>query len=191
VKGFASRQATKATTYDTARWVDTVTDPRGIQGKTFYDNLGRTTKSVSAYDGGAITNNTNKTTEFTYDGSNHMLTYQADLVGGAYEQTKYLYNATTASGSGINSFDVLSSMQYPDKTSGNPSGTEQETYTVNGLGQSLTTKDRNGNVHTYAYDVLGRLTSDQVTTFGMGVDNAVQRIDTAYDTQGNAYLVSS
>jgi YD repeat-containing protein len=191
VKGYAWRQATKATTYDTARWVDTVTDARGIQSKTFYDNLGRTTKSVAAYDGGAITNNTNKTTEFSYDGSNHMLTYQADLVGGAYEQTKYIYNATTASGSGINSNDILSSMQYPDKTSGNPSSSEQETYTVNGVGQSLTSTDRNGNVHSNVYDVLGRLTSDKVTTLGTGVDSAVQRIDTAYDTQGNAYLVSS
>ena len=42
-----------------AGWTDEVTDPRGIQTKTFYDNLGRTTKSVQAYDGGAITNTAN------------------------------------------------------------------------------------------------------------------------------------
>ena len=48
-----------------------------------------------------------------------------------------------------------------------------------------------GSVHTDSYDVLGRQTADAVTTLGNGVDGAVQRIDTAYDTQGNAYLLSS
>ncbi len=41
----AWRKATTTTAYNAAGWVDTVTDPRGIQSKTFYDNLGRTTKS--------------------------------------------------------------------------------------------------------------------------------------------------
>jgi hypothetical protein len=31
----------------------------------------------------------------------------------------------------------------------------------------------------------------KVTTLGTGVDGAVQRIDAAYDMQGNAYLLSS
>jgi YD repeat-containing protein len=39
--------------------------------------------------------------------------------------------------------------------------------------------------------VLGRQTSDAVTTLGSGVDGAVRRIDTAYDTQGNAYLTTT
>ena len=51
--------------------------------------------------------------------------------------------------------------------------------------------DRNGNTHSYAYDVLGRQISDTVTTFGAGVDGSVRRIDTAYDQQGNAYLFTS
>src|SRR5260370_29385242 len=50
---------------------------------------------------------------------------------------------------------------------------------------------RAGNLHTYTYDVLGRQTSDSVTTLGGGVDGAVRRIDTAYDGQGNAYLLTS
>ena len=45
--------------------------------------------------------------------------------------------------------------------------------------------DRNGNVHQYSYDVLGRLTSDAVTMLGAGVDGSVRRIGTAYDSQGN------
>lgn len=118
-----------------AGWVDTTTDPRGIVSKRFYDNLGQVTKTVEAYDGGAITNNTNKTTEFTYDGDGHMLTLQADLVGGAFEQTKWIYGVSTGTSDSINSNDVLKKMQYPDKTTGNPSSSEQETYTVNALGQ--------------------------------------------------------
>ena len=51
--------------------------------------------------------------------------------------------------------------------------------------------DRNGNVHTLTYDVLGRVVSDAVTTLGSGVDGAVRRIEYAYDGQGNAYLVTS
>ena len=33
--------------------------------------------------------------------------------------------------------------------------------------------------------------SDAITTLGSGVDGAVRRIETAYDTQGNAYLLTS
>jgi RHS repeat-associated protein len=51
--------------------------------------------------------------------------------------------------------------------------------------------DRNGTTHAYSYDVLGRQTADAVTILGAGVDGAVQRIETAYDTQGNAYLFTS
>ena len=64
-------------------------------------------------------------------------------------------------------------------------------YTYNQLGQVLTFTDRNGNVHTYTYDVLGRVTADAITTLGSGVDGAVRRIETAYDGQGNAYLLTS
>jgi len=45
-----------STAYTAAGWVDTVTDPRGLVTKTFEDNLGRTTKTVEAYDGGSQTN---------------------------------------------------------------------------------------------------------------------------------------
>ncbi len=83
--------------------------------------------------------------------------------------------------------------EYPDPSTGSSStsSTQEETYTYNALGQVLTSQDRNGNVHTYTCDVLARLTSDSVTTLGTGVDGSVRRIDTAYDEQGNPYLVTS
>jgi RHS repeat-associated protein len=177
--------------YNAGGLVDTVTDPRGIVQKTLYDNLGRTTKTIEAYTNGTPTNNTDKTTEYTYDGSNHLLTLQADLPGGAFQQTKYIYGATTAAGSTVNSNDLLSATQYPDKTTGSPSANEQETYTVDALGERTTLTDRNGDMHTFTFDILGRQITDAITTLGNGVDGTVQRIATAYDTDDRPYLYTS
>jgi RHS repeat-associated protein len=179
------------TGYNPAGWVQAVTDPRGLVTQTSYDNLGRTTKTIEDYTDGNPTNNTNKTTEYTYDGDNHVLTVKADMPGALYETTGYVYGVTTATGSTVNSNDVLAATQYPDKTTGNPSSSEQETYTVDALGEMLTYTDRNGTVHGYTYDVLGRLTADAVTTLGAGVDGSVRRLTTAYDTGDRPYLYTS
>jgi hypothetical protein len=177
--------------YNAAGWLETTTDPRAIDGKTFYDNLGRTTKTVQDYTNGTPTNSSDKTTEYTYDGSNHMLTLQADLVSSAYEKTQWNYGLTTSGGNGVNSNDMLASMEYPDPSSGNPSTSQEESYTLNALGQRLTLTDRNGSTHTYSYDVVGRQTADAVTTLGSGVDGAVRRLETAFDTAGRPYLYTS
>src|SRR5439155_10884310 len=153
---------------------------RGIIQKNYYDNLGRVTKTIQDYTDGTPTNNTNKTTEFTYDGDSHTLTVKADMPAGAYQTTQYVYGVSISAGSNISSNDILSAVQYPDKTTGNPSSSSQESYTVNALGQNLTFTDRNGDVHGYSYDVLGRLTADAVNTMGNGVDGTVMRMWTAY-----------
>src|SRR5262249_17793092 len=59
-----------------------------------------------------------------------------------------------------------------------------ESYTYDALGEVLTKTDRNGTVHSYTHDVLGRQITDLITTFGSGVDQGVRRIDTAFDTAG-------
>jgi len=178
-------------TYNSAGWVSVTTDPRGIATNDYYDNLGRLTKEIEDYTDGTVTNNTNKTTEYTYDGDGHTLTVKVDLPSSAYEETEFVYGVTISGGSDVASNDILATTEYPDPTTGAPSTSSEETTTVNALGQPLTFTDRNGNVHTYTYDVLGRQTSDAVTTLGSGVDGTVRRIDTAYDTQGNAYLTTS
>jgi RHS repeat-associated protein len=178
-------------TYDSAGWLDTTTDPNGIVTKTLEDALNRLTKNIENYTGGSPGSTTDKTTEYTYDGSGHVLTLTSDLPGGGGETTQYVYGVTTAGGNGVTSNDLLATVQHPDKTTGVPSSSEQDTYTYNALGQVLTMTDRNGNVHTYSYDVLGRQTSDAITTLGAGVDGSVRRIETAFDTQGNAYLFTS
>jgi RHS repeat-associated protein len=177
--------------YNAVGWVEVVTDPRGIVTKTFYDALGRTTKTVEAYADGTPSNADDKTTEYTYDGSGHTLTLKASLAGGGYQKTEWVYGVSTATGSDFNCNDCLAAVKWPDKTTGDPSNTEKETITVNALHERKTLGDRNGSVHTYTHDVVGRRTADAVTTLGSGVDGAVRRLATAYDTAGRAYLYTS
>jgi RHS repeat-associated protein len=181
--------------YNPAGWLETTTDPRTIQGqnlrsKNFYDNLGRVTKTVEAFTNGTPTNATDKTTEYTYDGGNHVRSVTARLPG-AVQTTAYVYAARRDTGSAVSSFDALSAVQYPDKGNGGPNPNDQEVYTVNGLRQNTSMTDRNGTRHTYGYDPLGRLVADAVTVLGSGVDPAVQRLETAFDGQGKAWQVTS
>jgi hypothetical protein len=53
------------------------------------------TKTVQDYTNGTPTNSSENTTQYSYDGSSHMLTSQADLVSGAYEKTQWSYGVTT------------------------------------------------------------------------------------------------
>ena len=66
---------------------------------------------------------------------------------------------TTTGGSDVNSNDILATVQYPDPSTGSPSSSYQETYTVDALAEILTYTDRAGNVHTYSFDILGRETT--------------------------------
>ena len=65
------------------------------------------------------------------------------------------------------------------------------TYAYDIDGRQYQTIDANGNVHNYMFDALGRQISDTVTTLGTNVDGSVLRIDTAYNNQGLAYLLTS
>jgi RHS repeat-associated protein len=167
---------------DTDR-VQTVTDPRALVMKTDYDYLNRKVRTVENFVAFAPSNNADKTTEYTYDGSNHVLTLVAKLSNTSQETTTYTYGV---SGSVISSNDLLASTVYPDN--GQP---HTESYAYNALGEVVSKTDRNGDVHSYTYDVLGRQTSDAVTAFGTGVDQAVKRIDTAYDTGGRPFRFTS
>ena len=172
------------TAYNAAGLVQSVTDPRGIVTENSYDLLGRTTQTVQDYTGGPLSNSSDQTTQYTYDGDGHVLTMTA-LLPGSSETTQYTYGVTTAT-SGLNSNDLLASVTYP--ANGQP---DTESYTYNALGETTGYTDRNGNTHSYLYDVLGRQISDQVTTLGSGVDGLIRRLETAYDTGGRPYLFTS
>ena len=178
-------------TYNPAGWVNEVTDPRGIITKTDYDALGRTTHTIADYTDGTPTNSSNQTTAYTYDGDDHVLTQTAVLPDDDEQETKYIYGVTTASGSSIDSNDILAETDYPDLDTGEASSDEAETYTTDALGERTSMTDRNGNVHVYTYDVLGRQTLDAVTTLGDGVDGTIRAIGTAYNSAGQPYLHTS
>src|SRR5262249_19935723 len=91
--------------------VQQATDPRGLISKTDDDYLGRTLRTVEALATFNPSGSGDKTTEYSYDGSSHMLTLQADLANSAYQQTKFIYGVTTPN-SNVNSNDILAAMQY-------------------------------------------------------------------------------
>jgi YD repeat-containing protein len=115
----------------------------------------------------------------------------AKLTGNDVQTTQWVYGVTAGSGSSITSNDVVGATRWPDPSTGAASASQQDTVTVNALGQVQTSTDRNGTEHTFTYDVLGRMTKDAVTKLGANVDGAVRRIETAYDGQGNPFLLTS
>ncbi len=142
------------------------------------------------YTNGTVTDTTNKTTEFTYNAVGRT-SVKVNLPSSGQQTTEWVYGVTTGGGNALNSNDLIKEVRYPDPSTGASSSTDKDVITTNALGQKLTVTDRNGNVHSYTYDVLGRQTADAVTTLGSGVDGSVRLITTAYDSQGNAYLFTS
>jgi len=114
--------------YNAAGLVETTTDPRGIVSKQYYDNLGQTIKTIQAYVDGTPSNADDKTTEYTYDGDGNMLTLKAWLTGGAYQKTEWVYGVTPSQGSDLYSNDLVAAVKFPDKSTGDPSTSEQETF---------------------------------------------------------------
>lgn len=180
----------QSTVYDSAGRPWKVTDPKGIEGRTTYDLMGRTLTTVENYVNGTVSDADDKTTEYTYSAAG-MTSLTAKLTGGGGQTTEWVYGVTQGGGHGLGSNDIVGATKWPDPSSGSASSGQQETVLVNALGQPLVTTDRNGSTHTLTYDILGRVVSDAVTTLGSGVDGSVRRIETAYDTQGNAYLFTA
>ncbi len=170
------------TDYDAAGRVGDTIDPRGLVTLMTYDMLGRTTQTVEAYTDGNPTDSTNRTTAYTYDGDNHVIADTVYLADGSTQTTQYVYGVTGT----INSNDLLGAVIFPDNGMN-----LTENYSYNALGQMVGMTDRNGTTHAYTYDVLGRQTVDAVTALGAGVDGRVQRLETAFNSQGLAYLFTS
>lgn len=175
-----------STTFDSAGLVYETTDPKSIVARTLYDDLGRTTKTIEHYVDGTVGDDNDKTTEYAY-GPAGMTSLTAKLTGGGGQTTEWVYGVS----SGVYSNDIVGETRWPDASTGSASGSEDEDVTVNALGETITREDRNGTIHTLTRDVLGRVTVDTVTTLGSGVDGSVRRVETAYDGQGNAYLITS
>jgi YD repeat-containing protein len=180
--------------YDSAGRVDQVTDPRGIVSATTYDMLSRATSTTAAYVNGTPSDADDQITRYTYDGNGNVLTMTADMPSGTNDQvTQYVYGVDAGDGNGITSNDLLKEVRYPDKSAGTAgtAASDKQQYLYSALGQPIQMTDQNGSVHQYSYDSLGRQTADAVTTLGSGVDDAVVRLETAYNDQGLPYLFTS
>jgi RHS repeat-associated protein len=173
--------------YNSAGQGSDVTDAMGRLHKTYFDLAGRTTKSIENYVNGTVSDTDDKTVEYTYHANSQMKTLKAYLTSSTSETTEWILGIASP----IVSNDMVLEMRYPDSSTGASSSSEKDAFTYNQLGEVLSKTDRNGNVHTYSHDILGRVIVETITTFGSGVDGAVRRIETEYDNQGNAYKLTS
>jgi hypothetical protein len=174
--------------------VQKVTDPRGLLAKTDYDLMDRVVRTIENYVNFVPAEVDDKTTEFAYDGMDHLTLLTAVLPNNAFQKTEYVYGVDASSGSDLYSNDLLRQVKYPDKSSGWPSTAtaDQESYKYNLLGDAKEFLDRNGTTHAYSYDVVSRLTKDAATLgTGSAVDGAIQRQEVAYDTAGRAFQFTS
>ncbi|MCL2624019.1 MAG: RHS repeat-associated core domain-containing protein, partial [Planctomycetaceae bacterium] len=180
-------------------------DPAGKDHRTFFDSLGRTTKTVANYVTDTPVSGSpaqDVTVEMTYHPSGQVAAMTAKNATTGDQVTRYVYGTTkTSIAPIIYRNDLLVCEIYPDSDDfENPSGVLQNgpdgtidrvEFMYNRIGERIQRKDQNGTVHVYEFDNLGRLLHDRVTTLGSGVDGAVRRISTAYDVVGNVKSVTS
>jgi uncharacterized delta-60 repeat protein/RHS repeat-associated protein len=198
-----NRSTTKLITrydYDDAGLLASVTDPRNIQSKTFYDILGRTIKTIAAHVNGTPSSADDQTIEYTYDGLDHVLTMKAVLpnsgTNSVFQTTQYIYGVSAGTGSDITSNDPLREIVYPDKSGGDPGSTDvyKEKFAYDPFGERKRFTDRNGTRHDYEFDAVGRLTSDVVTVASgnpKNVDTSILRLDYSYDGAGRPFKLTS
>jgi RHS repeat-associated protein len=88
---------------------------------------------------------------------------------------------------------LLAEVRYPDKSTGaaSTSNSDKDRYAYNALGDFIKLTDRNQSTREFTYDAAGRHLTDAATVLGSGVDGAVRRVETAYDTAGRAFKFTS
>ena len=181
--------------YDSAGNQYLITDPRGILTQFNFDLLGRKDQEIDDSTGGSPATGKN-VTNFAYDGDNNILTMQAYQPNGTTspsQTTAYLYGVGGTAGTNLFSNDLLSKVEYPDPTTGNPgtAASDDVLTTYDLLGEPLTKTDQNQTTHSFSYDILGRLKLDSVTTLGSGVDGSVRALGYTYSPLGQPYQQAS
>lgn len=178
--------------------------PDGTRTRTIFDDMNRTigtvendqpTPAVTLFwdsvdlrwattNAGSPTSAQNRVTSFVYDGVNNLVKRIAHVDDSAVQETEYdrSYGPT---GGLVHSNSLLSSVHYPNESTGIASTTAEYSvsYKYNRQGEITETTDQNETVHEYVRDALGRVTLDKVTTFTNGdLDDTVKSIETLYSS---------
>ncbi|WP_232069808.1 RHS repeat domain-containing protein [Gemmata massiliana] len=103
---------------DAGRAVE-VTDSAGRVTRTYSDALGRTTRTVENFVDGVVSDADDKTTGYTYNGAG-VTSLTAYLTGGGIQTTGYVYGVTVATGSAIESNDIVRLTHWRTRRSGPP-----------------------------------------------------------------------
>lgn len=171
-----------------------VTDPKAAVRRSAFDAAGRVTQTIENYVSGGSGVDQNKTTNFTYNADGNLATLTAVNATTGNQVTTYVYG-TTLTDSDVASSKLLRAVIYPDSSdSPNPlSGTDHVEYKYNRLGERTEMKDQRGTVHSYDFDLLGRLVQDRITTLpsGSAVDGAVLRVGRTYEFRGMLAKITS
>jgi RHS repeat-associated protein len=120
----------------------------------------------------------NRTTGYQHnlDGKLKKLTSYNTATGN--QVTEWIYGVTEASGSSINSNDLLWKKILPVGSAG---GDGTSIYKYNRQDQATELQDAADTIHSYAYDKLGRNTSDIASNLATGVDASILKIVRDYD----------
>ncbi|MBN8625787.1 MAG: RHS repeat-associated core domain-containing protein, partial [Planctomycetes bacterium] len=155
-------------------------DPLLRVTRTEFDALGRITATISNFTGCECPGNgTDVIVRQAYDGDGHLVRLTAENPATGPQITTYVYGVVPPD-STLSSNDLLSSTVYPDAVD----GSDRVSYGYNRQGQQIRIVDQNGTVRELVYDKLGRLVIERVVTLGSGVDGAVRRVETVYDSRG-------
>ncbi len=155
------------------------TDPAGTVTQLTFDDAGRLTAKVENYVSGGTNPDQNRETDYTYNADGRLATLTAKNGTTGDQLTQYVYG-TTLNDSDIASNELLRQVTYPDDAS----GYDRMLFAYNRLGQMKQKTDQQLSVHTYEYDLLGRLAHDRITTLASGVDGAILRLSYTYEVRG-------
>ena len=175
------------------------TDPMGAVTYQAFDDAGRrvtlienyiaiSSSSSSGSSGNtcAASDDTNRTAKFTFSPDGLPATITAVNASTGNQTTTYQYG-TVLSNSAVASTLLKTFEIYPDSAG----GSDQKAFTYNRQNEVTTLADQNGTVHTYTFDLLGRMIDDGITTVGTDVDTAILRIALTYEVRSLVKNITS
>ncbi|MEZ6018422.1 MAG: hypothetical protein R3F49_25225 [Planctomycetota bacterium] len=176
------------------------TDPKGIEDRWGFDDLGRQSWYARNYEDEVPDPGEPDKDQIVRYGYTDGLrtTYIADVVGTPDQVTTYYYGTVGGGSTGdsdIATGHLLHQVAYPDSTG----ASDRMTYAYNAQGQEVYRLDQDGTVLVKGYDASGRLTSDVASTLGTNIDGrgigtdidgAVRRKEFAYDGLGRMSIAT-